>query len=685
MHSEMMNVDAARRRMEELIRQVEHHRFYYYVLDRPEITDAEFDRLFRELLQLEKEFPELALPTSPTQRVGAPPSTDFRQVRHGIPLLSLSNAMSVEDLRRWQQRLLRELRQDFGVPVERAAERGEKGLDILTDDDQSRVSGLKYVCELKIDGLSIALTYANGNLVEGATRGNGEVGEDVTLNLRTIAGLPQKLQPLSIQPDGTPTKMPDLVEVRGEVYLPVSSFNALNSALAQAGEPLFANPRNAASGSLRQKDPRKTAKRNLSFWAYLVYVTDSKIKQPQSHFDGLNLLRQMGFPVEPNCVRVQSMKEVENYCRSWSIKRHELDYQTDGVVIKVDDRNLWKEVGFTAHSPRWAIAFKYPPEEEETILTDIELDVGRTGAVTPTAVLSPVKLAGTIVQRASLHNADQIKRLDARIGDTVVVRKAGEIIPEVISVKLEKRPLSAQPFLFPAHCPVCNSTLERTGTEVVYRCPNVSGCRSQIERRIEHWVCRDAMDVDGMGEVLIAQLISQGLVKRASDLYRLEESDLLKLERMGKKSARNLVAALNVSKKRPLANLIFALGIRHVGMSCAEILAERFWSIDQLAGTPSEEIAKLEGFGPAISMAVVEYFSNSDNKQLIQDLAQLGVRLERNMDVEGQKEQAPQTLAGKIFVLTGQLEAMEREEAEKVLRQEAVKLPRRYPRRQTTS
>ena len=474
--------EEARQRIEFLMRAVEHHRFSYYVLDHPEISDAEFDKLFHELEDLEQQFPDLKLPGSPTQTVGAAPSTEFKSIRHRIALLSLANAMSYEDLDKWQERLVR-------------------ALDNAKHD-------LKYVCELKIDGLSIALTYKNGALIEGATRGNGEVGEDVTLNLRTIPALPKELTPIALA-DGR-KHMPALVEVRGEVYMPVSSFTSLNDALEEEGEPTFANPRNAASGSLRQKDPRKTAKRRLGFWAYFIYVTDPELKQPNGHFENLELLAKLGFPVEPNRRLADSVEDVKKFCGDWSDKKHDLDYQTDGVVVKLNDRTLWDQVGSTAHSPRWAIAFKYPPEEADTVVEDIHFDVGRTGAVTPTAWLSPVKLAGTTVKRATLHNAEQIRRLDVRIGDTVVVRKAGEIIPEVLSVKTEKRPASSQPFVYPTDCPVCHTPLERLGSEVVFRCPNTFGCPSQVRRRIEHWVSRDAMDVDGVGESLIDLMVSSG-------------------------------------------------------------------------------------------------------------------------------------------------------------------------------
>ncbi len=643
-NQQTLTVEEARKRIEILTREVEHHRFNYYVLDRPEIADSDFDKLFHELEDLEQKFPDLRLPGSPTQTVGAAPSTEFKSVKHRIPLLSLANAMNYDDLDRWQERLVR-------------------ALDNAKHD-------LKFVCELKIDGLSIALTYKDGVLTEGATRGNGEVGEDVTLNLRTIDALPKQLKPLQL--DGK-EHMPALVEVRGEVYMPVSSFNSLNKGLEDEGEATFANPRNAASGSLRQKDPRKTAKRKLGLWTYFIYVTDDQVKQPTSHFENLELLQKLGLPVELNRHLAPSIEGVKQFCKDWDEKKHALDYQTDGVVVKLNDRSLWDQVGATAHSPRWAVAFKYPPEEVDTVIEEIHFDVGRTGAVTPVAWLKPVKLAGTTVKRATLHNAEQIKRLDIRVGDTVVVRKAGEIIPEVLSVKVEKRPADSVEFVYPTTCPVCATPLERIGNEVVFRCPNSFGCPSQVRRRIEHWVGRDAMDVDGVGESLIDVLVSNGLITTVSDLYRLTEEQLLTLPRLAKKSAQNILAAINASKTRPLASLIFALGIRHVGTTGAEVLAEKYQSLEKLAAASAEDIAGIEGVGPAISVGVVEFFNHPQTAKLIDELKEVGVSLEASAS-ENDSAPLPQTLAGKSFVLTGTLETMDRDSAEKSIKRRGGKV-----------
>ena len=472
--------ERAIQRTDELRREIEHHRFLYYVLDHPEISDGDFDKLYRELQHLEAQYPDLIAPNSPTQTVGYQPSTDFKQVQHRVPLLSLANAMGDEDLDRWHDRLIRQL----DLPVDHTA-------------------AIELVCELKIDGLSIALTYNNGKFAQGATRGNGEAGEDVTLNLRTRADLPNELKA-----QGGVT-IPQRLEVRGEVYMPVSSFNQLNRLLEEEGEQTFANPRNAAAGSLRQKDPRATAKRKLAFWAYGAYVSDPTLKDPDTHIGTLELLKGLGLPVSPHYALAHGIEAVKAYCAEWAESRHSLDYQTDGAVIKMNDRRLWDRLGSTAHSPRWAIAFKYPPDEAETIVEGVEYEVGRTGAVTPVACLKPVKLAGTKVKRASLHNFDQVARLDVRVGDTVVVRKAGEIIPEVLRVVIEKRSADAQIIAEPKCCPICQSQLERLEKEVVLRCSNYA-CPAQVQRRISHWVSRDAMDIEGLGEVLVKQLVESG-------------------------------------------------------------------------------------------------------------------------------------------------------------------------------
>ena len=622
-------------RIEELRKEIVHHRFLYYVLDRPAVSDAEFDKLFRELQSLEEQNPDLITADSPTQTVGAQPSTDFKQVRHKIPMLSLANAMGNDDLDKWQERIAKIL----AVNPQEAAE-------------------LPYVCELKIDGLSIAVKYENGRLVEGATRGNGDVGEDITLNLKTIKDIPHKIK----APDGS--KLPEVLELRGEVYFPVSSFNKLNQALEEAGDQPFANPRNAAAGSLRQKDPRVTASRNLSAWIYFAYFNDPEITEPDTHEETLALLESYGLPVNPNRRLVKGIDDVKKFCDDWAEARHKLDYQTDGAVIKLNERALWEALGTTSHSPRWAVAYKYPPDEAETVLEAVEFDLGRTGAVTPVACLKPVKLAGTTVKRASLHNFDQVKRLDVCIGDTVVVRKAGEIIPEILRVVLEKRPLTASPVEAPASCPCCEGKLEKSEEEVVLRCVNFN-CPAQVERRLSHFVSRDAMDIEGFGEVLVHQLTQNGMLKDPTDIYSLSEEKLLSLERMGKKSAEKLIKNIELSKGRPQANLIHALGIKHVGIRMAEILAENFGNLKNLMNAKVEDLEKIEGVGPNIAEAIVQFLADSENISLISRLSSLGVTIETTAPEETEK--LPQTLAGKSFVITGTL-SIERGDLEKMIK-----------------
>ncbi len=636
-----MNLNKARQRIDELKRQIEHNNFCYYVLDRPEVTDAQFDLIYRELQSLEEKFPELLDSDSPTQKVGGLPSTEFGAVRHRVPMMSLANAMSFEELDKWQERIMR-------------------GLDL----DASQADSLSYVCELKIDGLSIALTYKKGKFIEGATRGNGEVGEDVSLNLKTIADLPQQLKATTKYP------IPEMLEVRGEVYMPVSGFASLNKQLEEVGDATFANPRNAAAGSLRQKNPRVTAKRKLSLWTYFAYVTDKTLKEPASHEDSLEMLTSYGLPVNTNRKRVKGISAVKEFCQYWHERRHQLDYQTDGVVVKLDDRRLWNQLGATAHSPRWAVAFKYPPEEADTVIEEISYEVGRTGAVTPVANLKPVHLAGTTVKRASLHNQDQIKRLDVRVGDTIVVRKAGDIIPEIISVRLNKRPKAAEAVVYPTKCPVCHAKLVKTEGEVVIRCPNAFACPAQRRRRIEHFVSRDAMDIEGMGEALVEQLLESELIADPSDLYTLTEKKLSTVESMltkegaVKKNVLTVLANIESSKNRPFASFVYSLGIPHVGSSVAELLAERFATIDELMKATVEDLAETEGIGQKIGEAIVHYFAQESSRNLIKRLKAAGVKME---GVASERQKLSDKLAGQIFVITGTL-SQDRDEIERLIK-----------------
>lgn len=631
--------DEVAARIDDLRSEIKHHQFLYYVLECPEISDAEFDGLFRALQALEAAHPELVTLDSPTQIVGGTISGDFRPVRHRVPMLSLANAMDYEELDRWQERLL-------------------KSLDL----PESQASCLRYVCELKIDGLSVALTYKDGLFVEAATRGNGEIGEDVTLNLKTVTDLPFKLKPRAGE------KLPRLLEVRGEVYMPNSSFNELNAELEDNGEMPFANPRNAASGSLRQKDPRITKQRRLSLWTYFAYLSDPELPEFTTHSETLDYLQSFDFPVNKNRCVANDMQEVKEFCRQWESARHGLDYQTDGVVIKLDNRSYWSRAGATAHSPRWAIAFKYPPDEARTIVNSIEWDVGRTGAITPVANLAPVRLAGTTVKRATLHNFEQVRRLDVRVGDLVVIRKAGEIIPEVLRVLNEERAASVSVVVEPVCCPICQSVLQRLGTEVALRCLNIS-CPAQVKRRLEHFVSRDAMNIEGFGEVVISQLYDAGWVQDPSHLYRITEEQLLSLARMGKKSADKLLKNLQASKTQPLANLVFALGIRHVGSKTAALLADRFAGMQAIASAGQDELASVEGIGAVVAEAIVEWFGTPANQDLIKQLHELGLNMESKEDSVA----FSQHLAGKTFVLTGTMESMDRGEAEKKLKSRGAK------------
>lgn len=607
----------AARRIEELRRDIEYHNRRYYVLDDPAISDAEYDALMQELMALEAQYPDLVTPDSPTQRVGGEPAAGFAKVRHEIPMLSLANAYSVEDLREFDRRVR----------------------DALGDE-------VRYVCELKIDGLAVSLRYENGLLVRGATRGDGEMGEDITANIRTIRNVPLRLS------------QPVTGEFRGEAYMPKTAFAALNAQREAAGEPLFANPRNAAAGSLRQLDPRIAASRRLAVWIYNVAQADGV--QLGSHSEALRWAAELGLPVNPEYRVCDRIDEVMAYIESWAERRHELPYATDGMVIKVDSLAQQQRLGATAKSPRWAIAYKYAAEEAETVLRDIELSVGRTGAVTPTAVFDPVFLAGTTVTRASLHNEDLIREKDIRIGDTIVVRKAGDIIPEVVRSLPEYRKGEEQPFSMPRECPACGAPLERLPDEAVWRCVNPR-CPAQIREGLIHFCSRDAMNIEGLGEQWIGQLLDQGLVRDAADLYRLRKEDLLPLERMGDKLAQNLLDAIERSKENSLERLLFGLGIRHVGEKAARILARSFGTMDRLMEARVEELTAIREIGPKMADSIVRFFQNPGARALIERLREAGV----NMRYLGQETVATEgsPFAGRTFVLTGTLAQFDRKTA----------------------
>ncbi|MGB3205492.1 MAG: NAD-dependent DNA ligase LigA, partial [Crinalium sp.] len=533
-----------KQRVEQLRKNIQAASYAYYVLDAPTMEDAVYDRLYRELQDLENQYPELITPDSPTQRVGEKPASGFNSVRHNIPLYSLENAFNIAEFTKWQERW------------QRVSGGGEVSPDAPL-----------YICELKIDGNAIALTYENGILVRGTTRGDGISGEDITQNVRTIRSIPLRL---NLE---TP---PKLVEVRGEAFLALDVFEQINQERQQAGETQFANPRNAAAGTLRQLDSKVVAKRRLDFFAYTLQIPGKDdVEVAQTQWEALELLQKMGFRVNPNRVLCKSLEDVQAYYDEWNTGRLNLPYMTDGVVVKINSFKLQEQLGFTQKFPRWAVALKYPAEEAPTRVENIIVNVGRTGALTPLAHLHPVELAGTTVQRATLHNSDRIAQLDIRIGDTVIVRKAGEIIPEVVRVLPELRPDGTQPFYIPSHCPVCSQPVIKPVNEAVTRCVNVS-CPAILKGALEHWVSRDALDINGMGEKLVHQLLDKGVVHSVADLYDLTVEKLGALDRMGTKLAQKLVDAIAHSKTQPWSRVLYGLGIRHVGSTNAQLLTDKF-------------------------------------------------------------------------------------------------------------
>jgi len=605
-----------RRRAEKLREEIREHDRRYYVLDAPVITDAEYDALVRELLALESEHPELVTPDSPTRRVGGEPLDVFPRVRHEIPMLSLENALGEEELAAWIDRVRRNL-----------------------DDPDD----LTFVTELKIDGLSVSLVYEEGVLARGATRGDGTVGEDITPNLRTIREIP-----LRVDDPGAP----DRFLVRGEVYMTFSGFERLNEQREEADESRFANPRNAAAGSLRQLDSRITARRPLRFFAYALLEDDTV----ESQSGGLERLVARGFPVNPEWSRVEP-DEVERFCVEWRTRRGDLDVPVDGVVVKVDRYYRQVDLGATAKHPRWAVAFKFPAEEATTVVRDILVTVGRTGKLTPTAVLEPVEVGGVTVRIAGLHNEDEVRRKDVRVGDTVVVARGGEVIPQVVRVVEELRPENTRPFRMPGRCPSCDAEVVRPEGEVAHRCTNAS-CPSQLRERILHWASRGAMDIDGLGEKLASQLVEEGLVHDLADLYELDVDVLAGLDRMGERSARNLLDSLERSKSRGMRHALYGLGIRMVGSTVAERIVSGIESIEELADTAAERLEAIDGVGPKVAAAVRDFFDRPENRRLIERLRDHGVDLSRAAPPDGDRR-----LAGTRFVLTGSLDRFSRSEA----------------------
>jgi DNA ligase (NAD+) len=606
---------AIKERIEELRRLIRHHDYRYYVLADPEISDGEYDALMRELEELEAAHPELITVDSPTQRVAGEPQEGFAVVLHRVPLLSLANAFDEEELRAWDARVRRLL----GAEPE-------------------------YVAELKIDGLAVSLLYEDGRFVRGATRGDGEQGEDITLNLRTIPSIPLRL------PGGSP----QVLEVRGEVYMDRREFERLNEERLWAGEAPFANPRNAAAGSLRQLDPRITAARRLGIFFYgLGYVEGAA---PQSHMEVLSLFEDLGLRVNPHLQLCPSIEEAIAFCRHWAEAREDLSYDIDGVVLKVNSLAMQEKLGATAKNPRWAIAYKFPAQEATTTVEDIIVQVGRTGVLTPLAILTPVEVAGSTVSRASLHNADIVAQKDVRVGDVVIIRKAGDVIPEIVKVVKERRSGEEEPFQMPEACPSCGGIVVRAPGEAAHRCVNTS-CRAQLVERLIHFVSRDAMDIEHLGPARIEQLVEKGLVQNPADLYRLAMDDLLTLELVKEKSARNILAAIAGSKSRPAHRLLYALGIRHVGAEVARQLMNHFPDLFALMGASHGELLGVPGVGEKIAESIREFAAEPKNQELLKELARMGVGL-------GQAE-APSEgpLTGFQFVLTGALQSMGRKEA----------------------
>ena len=614
-----MDIQTAETKIEELRNLLNQYGYEYYVLDQPSVPDAEYDRLMQELLTLEEQFPELKTPDSPTVRVGGAVLDVFEKVEHRIPMLSLGNAFNEQDLRDFDRRV----RQAVGEEV-------------------------SYVCELKIDGLAVSLRYEDGLFVQGSSRGDGTIGEDITANLKTIKSIPLRL------------KEAVSIEVRGEAFMPKRSFESLNEARRERGEEQFANPRNAAAGSLRQLDPKIAASRRLDIFLY--GIGNPEAIGAVSHSGGLDYLDHLGFKTNKERRKCSTIDEVVEYINGWIEKRPHLPYEIDGIVIKVDSLAQQDELGTTAKSPRWAIAYKFPAEEVVTTLLAIELSVGRTGVITPTAILEPVKVAGTTVQRASLHNEDLIREKDIKIGDKVVVKKAGDIIPEVVNVLVEQRTGDEVDFHMPKHCPECESELVRLDGEVALRCINPK-CPAQIREGLIHFVSRDAMNIDGLGEKVISQLFAEKLISDVADIYKLTREQLLALERMGEKSVSNLLAAIEASKGNSLEKLLFGLGIRHVGAKAAKTLAQEFGSMERLSSASKDDLIAINEIGDKMADSIVSFFEQEEAKELIQELVAAGV----NMEYKGAKPVSPAELdsifAGKTIVLTGKLERLTRSEA----------------------
>ncbi|MFN6219628.1 MAG: NAD-dependent DNA ligase LigA [Aphanizomenon sp.] len=638
----MMSTQPQVKRIEELRRLLQQASYAYYVLDAPTMEDTVYDRLYRELQELETKNPELITHDSPTQRIGERPATHFTSIRHNIPLYSLENAFNIEELQNWDQRWRRHS---------------------LTQYNSGEI---EYVSELKIDGAALALTYENGVLTRGATRGDGVTGEDITQNVRTIRSIPLRLNFNDLENIAK-------VEVRGEVFLPLQVFKEINEKRQKAGEQVFANPRNAVAGTLRQLDSRIVAQRQLDFFAYTLHITgldDSSIANTQ--WQALELLQKMGFRVDTNHKLCHSIAEIAEYYQYWDTERLNSPYMTDGVVVKLNTFRLQEQLGFTQRFPRWAIALKYPAEEAPTRVEKITVNVGRTGALTPLAEMLPVQLAGTTVSRATLHNSDRIELLDIRIGDTVIVRKAGEIIPEVVRVIKELRPSDTHPFIMPSHCPVCGQLVVRETGEAVTRCVNAS-CPAILKGEIEHWASRDALDIKGVGEKLVYQLVDKKLIHSVADLYELTKEQLCVLERMGEKSAEKLIKAIAQSKNQPWSRVLYGLGIRHVGSVNAQLLTEKFTTVEELTAARQSDIAGVYGIGAEIAQSVYQWLRTPANQSLISRLQGIGLQLANSAEAQAVGE-INQKFAGKTFVVTGTLPTLKREEAKALIQKSGGKI-----------
>jgi len=625
---DLLSKAAARRRIDVLRRVIEHHSYQYHALDAPEISDAEYDALLRELQQLEHQFPEYITSESPTQRVGTPPAEAFATVRHRQAMRSLANAFNDEELQAWAKRV------QSALGTQQAA----------------------YVAELKIDGAAISLTYEQGRFVRGATRGDGVQGEDVTPNLRTIDSIPLRLKS---------TKVPGLLEIRGEVFLSTKAFEAINRERAAQDLPQFANPRNAASGSLRQLDPRVTASRPLDIFVYGTGAVEGMVFKTQE--ETLGWLRQEGVKVNTHTKVCRSLDEVAAYVAHWTEHREELPYETDGVVVKVNDFRQQAELGATSHSPRWAIAYKFPAEQAITRVKDIRVYVGRTGALTPVAELEPVRVSGVTVTSATLHNEDDVRRKDVRIGDTIVVQRAGEVIPDVVRVLLERRTGGERAWTMPSTCPACGTKVVRPEGEVVARCINAS-CPAQVLGGLIHFCSRGAMNIDRVGPKLLIQLLDRGLIKDASDLYRLKKEQLIELERMAERSAQNVLDSIEGSRRTTLDRLLYALGIRHVGGHIAELLAAHFRDVRAVMAASFEQIRDVEGIGPTIAESVALFFRQPQNAALVRNLLERGVR------PAAPARAGPGPLTGKQVVITGSLSRFTRPQAEQLVRDRGGKI-----------